>query len=223
MYPNSHGITTDIVRLDKSEIQALYDDGKIPKTGYMELMDLADKRPVYSVVDLCIFQLKKLLKPGNFVMITTKPDYFCVQQMMEKLSPWKDHILFRFTITSRSDTSLQHWEPHAPNFFERKLSLLYAYLEGWATSVSMEPFLDPDPVPLLLELEPYVTETLWIGKLNYHSLAFNSNDAVKAIARRLLSLPERIRTKLRMKDSFQEVCGASTPYITKDNLLEVDA
>jgi hypothetical protein len=221
MYPTSHDITTDIVKLDKFEIQHLSNEGKIPAKGYKELMCLAEKRFAWSVVDLCIFQLKKLLKSGNLVLITTKPDPHCIQQLMYQLRQWRDQIVFRFTITSLSEHRLRHWEPHAPTFFERERALMHAHREGWTTSVSIEPYLDPDPVPLLLRVFPYVTETVWLGKLNYKTTEFNSDETVRAISRRLLSLPDKIRTKVRLKDSFQEVCRAETPYVNDRNLAEV--
>jgi len=35
------------------------------------------------------------------------------------------------------------------------------------TSVSVEPFLDNEPQLLVYEIAPYVTESIWIGPMNY--------------------------------------------------------
>jgi hypothetical protein len=36
-------------------------------------------------------------------------------------------------------------------------------------SVSIEPFLDYDPIRLVEIIRPFVTESIWIGKMNYIS------------------------------------------------------
>jgi len=74
---------------------------------------------------------------------------------------------FRFTITSDDDTVLEFWEPNAPRFKERLASLVYSYNRGFKTSVSIEPFLDYDPTELTETVVPFVTESIWIGKMNY--------------------------------------------------------
>jgi len=45
--------------------------------------------------------------------------------------------------------------------------LILAYHEGFKTSVSIEPFLDKDPQKLVRKLAPYVTESIWLGPMNY--------------------------------------------------------
>jgi hypothetical protein len=46
-------------------------------------------------------------------------------------------------------------------------SLIYAFEENYKTSVSIEPFLDYNPEPLVKAVTPYSTESIWIGKMNY--------------------------------------------------------
>jgi len=118
--------------------------------------------------------LKKLLQSGNDVLITTKPDFKCVKTICDKFLKYRDLIQFRFTITSLSDDLLKFWEPGAPTFEERFESLKYAFNQGYKTSISIEPFLDKNPFELVDKLKPYVTESIWIGKMNYLRSSFNS-------------------------------------------------
>ena len=43
----------------------------------------------------------------------------------------------------------------------------FAWESGFKTSVSVEPFLDYDPTELIKTVAPFVTESIWIGKMNY--------------------------------------------------------
>jgi len=74
---------------------------------------------------------------------------------------------FRFTITSLNNQLLSFWEPNAPSFEERFASLKYAYENDFMTSVSIEPFLDYAPRTLINMLSPSVTESIWLGPMNY--------------------------------------------------------
>ena len=63
---------------------------------------------------------------------------------------------------------LHYWEPGAPLFEERLTSLRYAFEAGYDTSVSAEPMLDSkNAVALFKTLEPYVTDSIWLGKMNH--------------------------------------------------------
>ncbi len=118
-------------------------------------------------LDNCIVVLKKLLKAGNEVLITTKPRLLCIKKICDVFFKFKSHIQFRFTITSLDNDLLEFWEPNAPTFGERLESLKYAYNSNYKTSVSIEPFLDKTPIPLIKKLIPFITESIWIGKMNY--------------------------------------------------------
>jgi DNA repair photolyase len=81
---------------------------------------------------------------------------------------FKDQILFRFSIGACDDQILSYWEPNAPGYDERKESLIVAHQEGFQTSVSVEPMLDSVHIATLIgELLPYVSQSLWIGKMNH--------------------------------------------------------
>jgi hypothetical protein len=113
----------------------------------------------------------------------------------------------------------------APDFNERLISLKWAHSEGFQTSVSCEPMLDNNIGKALDSVSPYVTETIWLGKINHligvkgHGrLDFNGyNDPVTlAKARELaawqsdeniLALYEKYKnnTTIRWKKSIENV------------------
>jgi hypothetical protein len=116
---------------------------------------------------------------------------------------------------------LSFWEPGAPPYDERRAALKYAFDAGFETSVSSEPMLDydPDHVNHLVEdLTPFITHSLWLGKMNYmHSIRIDgpeveeeiqriktgqTDDNIKAIYDRLKDSPV-----VRWKDSIKKVVG----------------
>jgi DNA repair photolyase len=117
--------------------------------------------------EACFQVLEKILESGNIVLITTKPRLPIIEEIIWRYSHFKKQIQFRFTITSLNDQLLRFWEPNAPRFAERFDSLKLAFSEDFKTSVSIEPFLDYDPSRLVELVEPYTTESIWIGKMNY--------------------------------------------------------
>lgn len=121
-------------------------------------------------LERCYEQILKLVEKGNKVLIVSKPHLECIKHICEMLKGYargyEKQILFRFTIGSVHDDILKYWEPCAPSFQERKDSLHYAHGMGFETSVSCEPLLDFSPYDLIHRLEPYVTDAIWIGKMN---------------------------------------------------------
>lgn len=161
----------------------------------------------------CMIVLKKLIEAENSVLLTTKPRLYCVRKICEKFQDKKELIQFRFTITSRDNELLEFWEPGAPCYEVRESSLKYAFDRGFKTSVSIEPFLDKDPYILFDRLLPYVTESIWIGKMNYikaHNISLHEKkyyDKIRAINSKenLLKIVEKSekydKNMLRIKDS----------------------
>ncbi|MFX1340639.1 MAG: hypothetical protein ACFFDK_18660, partial [Promethearchaeota archaeon] len=94
-------------------------------------------------------------------------------------------------------------------------SLRYANSLNYKTSVSIEPFLDKDPIPLVKKLYLYVSETIWIGKMNYIKRNYNSiqelnfyseireNYKIQNILRIIFQL--RRYKKIRYKDSIAKL------------------
>ena len=115
----------------------------------------------------CFTVLKKLLKAGNRVLVVSKPHLRCISKICDDLKAYKNKIFFRFTITACDDRILSIWEPGAPCYEERKECLKYAFTAGYKTSVSVEPMLDSENIDVLIaDLSPFVTESIWIGKMN---------------------------------------------------------
>ncbi len=111
--------------------------------------------------------LDKLLSAGNQVLLVSKPWLECMGAILEVASPYTEQITFRFSITAIRERFREYWEPRASSYRERLECLQYAHREGFSTSVSAEPCLDFSHIHLLLqECLPFVTDTLWIGKLN---------------------------------------------------------
>ncbi len=111
----------------------------------------------------CLTFLEHILSPGNEVLIVSKPHLDCVKAICKEVSPYKEKILFRFTIGSSDSTTLKFWEPNSPDFAERLESLKLAYAEGYQTSVSCEPMLDDNVGDVIGKVSPFVTDTIWLG------------------------------------------------------------
>ena len=110
--------------------------------------------------------LGKILEADNEVLIVSKPHYKCIKQICDEFTDYKDKILFRFTIGSYDNNVLKFWEPGAPCLNERMKSLRYSFNNGFETSVSIEPMMDNKVDKVIDAVKPYVTETIWLGKVN---------------------------------------------------------
>jgi len=117
--------------------------------------------------EACFIVLRKLLECENEVLITTKPQLTIVQEIIDEFGDCRHQFQFRFTITSNDDRLLRFWESNASGFEERLASLKYAFRKGSKTSVSIEPFLDYDPTELIKTVAPFITESIWLGRMNY--------------------------------------------------------
>lgn len=172
----------------------------------------------------CRDQLKKMLRVGNDVLITTKPHYNIITLLCEELKEWKDQILFRFTIGSADSNVLKFFEPNAPDYKERAMAVKHAYKMGFSTSLSMEPFLDEMPYLVIQQLEPYITDTIWLGLLNERwvpkdikkQIKEHENPKIKKVftykniqfMENLISMCQLFsNSKLRLKDSIQNLLG----------------
>ncbi|MDJ0623811.1 MAG: radical SAM protein [Desulfocapsaceae bacterium] len=172
------------------------------------------------ILDACLTVLKNLLAAGNRVLVVTKPHLACVREMCREFGDRQEQILFRFTITARDNTILRLWEPGAPGYEERLAALRYAFEEGFATSVSVEPMLEAEFVHILVnELMPYVNHSIWLGKMNKieervschfpeitkdlkRIQSFQSDEMIRIIYKRLAH-----NKLLRWKESIKKVVG----------------
>ena len=117
-------------------------------------------------IDECLAVLGRMLAAGNDLLIVSKPRLACVERLCEELAPYRTQIVFRFSIGSTDDAILTYWEPGAPSFSARLACLQYAYAREFQTSVSGEPMLDGDPDALIAAVRPFVTDSIWLGKIN---------------------------------------------------------
>lgn len=117
-------------------------------------------------INQTILFLRKILEAGNQVLIVSKPNYDCIKIICKEFVQYKDKIFFRFTIGSTSDEVLKFWEPNAPSFKERFKSLKHVFKKGFQTSISCEPMLDNNIEKVIKKIDPFVTDTIWLGKAN---------------------------------------------------------
>lgn len=200
---------------------------KIKKAnGFIMFPSSHDITPVnlsYSLVFL-----KKLLDAGNNVLIVSKPHLEVVKAICNQFYEFKTRILFRFTIGSKNSKILKFWEPEATDYNERKECLIYAYRHEFATSISCEPMLDNKTKELVKDLEPYVTNYIWIGKANFllRRLSMNGINDTKTLnqANKLLvwQSDENIRKlyndlksnpKIKWKESIKKIVNIEVSTI----------
>lgn len=164
----------------------------------------------------CIEVLRKLVEAGNRVLIVSKPHGACIAAIRMRMYKYRKQMLFRFTIGACDNALLAYWEPGAPNFEERLATLRQTYRDGFATSVSIEPMLDSKNVLELIDrLEPFVTETIWIGKMRdvrRRCVPGTREAAIRRIEagqtdKRIMEIYRALKDapKVRWKDSIREV------------------
>lgn len=164
--------------------------------------------------------LKNMLSVGNEVLIVTKPRLDVVKALCSELIDYKDKIIFRFTIGSTDSEVLKFWEPGASDFQERKQSVIHAFEKGFQTSLSCEPMLDDKVEGVVNELQNYITETIWVGKMNFlksrlaingHADSLSMQKADELIAMqsddKILELYHRLKgnPKIQWKESVKKV------------------
>jgi len=177
-----------------------------------------DIRP--SILEPCLKTIKNILKPGNKILIVSKPHLDCITRLCDELTFYKNKILFRFTIGSMNNEILKYWEPNVPLFEERFDSLKLAFTEGYNTSISCEPMLDSNNVVnLFYKLVPFVTNTIWIGKMNGIDNRVKINTEEERLAVNKIEEEQQDKNifkiynalkheeKIRWKDSIKEVIG----------------
>ena len=180
-------------------------------------------------IDECLTVLTRMLAAGNDVLIVSKPRLSCIKRLCEELTPYRAQILFRFSIGSTDDEILSFWEPNAPSFKARLACLQYAYARDFQTSVSGEPMLDGDPDALVAAVRPFVSDCIWLGRINRlrQILPFNCPRNAEAVRRgaalvalqsdetiRALYARYRRDSKIKWKDSIKAVVGLGRPTAT---------
>ena len=166
--------------------------------------------------------IERNLDAGNSLLIVSKPHLDCTRAICDRFTSYRDKITFRFTIGSANSSVLKFWEPGAPNFAERLESLKHAHGQGYATSVSCEPMLDLKIGEVIVQVLPYVTDSIWLGKANRLrvNLSFNGHKDPETLRRaaellswqsdaNILALYERYRENpmIKWKESIKKVVG----------------
>ncbi len=177
----------------------------------------------------CLTAIAKLIANGCKVLIVSKPHIPCIEAIMTQFSPFKDRILFRFTIGTINEATAKFWEPGAPSIHERLHCLRYAWSGGWDTSVSMEPMLAgvQDAIGTFEKVAPHVTDRVWIGKMRGIERRIDqSSPEVWAKCREIMNLQSDSEIldlvarldgnpKVAWKDSIQEVFKKYVVFKTK--------
>ena len=174
----------------------------------------------------CISFLENILKPGNSVLVVSKPHLECISALCSQFSKYKQQILFRFTIGSADSAVLKFWEPEAPDFEERLAALKYVFDRGYKTSVSCEPMLDGNIDQVVGLVSPYVTDSIWLGKMNHlnERLSLNGFKDQETLRRakglmdtqsdeRIWGIYNRYKDnpQIKWKESIKKVIGLEIP------------
>jgi DNA repair photolyase len=180
-------------------------------------------------IDECLSVVTRMLAAGNDLLIVSKPWLACVTRLCDELAPYRSQIVFRFSIGSVDNAVLSYWEPGAPSFKERFASLKTAHLHDFQTSISGEPMLDGNPDALIAAVRPYVTDSIWLGKINRlrNILPVNCPRDAEAVRRgqilvalqsdkaiRALYDRHRHDPLIKWKDSVKAVVGLTRPSAT---------
>jgi DNA repair photolyase len=178
-----------------------------------------------AVLSVCLEQIRNILSAGHEILIVSKPHVECIAAICERFEGYKEKILFRFTIGSASIETLKLWEPGAPSFEERLEALRLAHRLGFKTSVSCEPMLDNNIEAVVSAVEPYITDAVWLGKMNQVKARLTINkapadvvQAAEALAKEqsdenIRDLYQRLKDnpKIKWKDSIKAVVGIAAP------------
>lgn len=170
-------------------------------------------------VGTAISVISRLLDNGNELLVVTKPDLGCIRKIADRFRTLKDSIKFRFTMGSSRTEVLKLWEPGAPGFEQRLDALSLAFAQGYSTSVSCEPLLDADFDNLYRYISPFVTDSIWVGKMNMASKRVRVNtsgmfpaEVVEALLasqtdERIINLYDKYRHDpvVRWKESIKKV------------------
>jgi len=173
----------------------------------------------------CIIALNNMLKPGNKVLIVSKPRLSVIGKLLPELNKYASQILFRFTIGNLSDSVTQYWEKDASMPGGRYECLKMAYRAGFKTSVSCEPMLCgfDELVAMINGFAPYITDAMWIGKMNdikrrvkiktqederhvRQLLSYYSYENIMRIYYKFKDYPQ-----VKWKDSIKKVVGIEAP------------
>ena len=82
-------------------------------------------------------------------------------------------------------------------------ALKYAFLRGFKTSISLEPYL-PDPRAVVSEVDQYVTDTIWIGLMNQIKQRLSQNGHSSLVGSDELKSLESLYAKRYVQKLYNE-------------------
>lgn len=166
-------------------------------------------------ISLCMDTILAILEAGNDILIVSKPRIRVMEYIINAIP--KEHstnVEFRFSIGSMSDYILKRFEPNAPLYDERKKALELVFNHGYKTSVSIEPYLDDYPEFVVMDLDPFVTEMIWIGTMNYVNQAKALHPEIRELGH--LYVPDRVRAiKEKLDNSPTHKIRYKKPFLVK--------
>lgn len=198
---------------------------RIPRNGMVMLSSTHDFFPG-KYLDFELENIREVLEAGNSVVLATKAHPAAIKAFCEEFPAFKEKIEILVDITTRNRDVQRFWEPGAPSFVKRFEALKMAFEAGFTTSVIIEPFLDFNPVPLVMEVEPFVRGVIWLGALSFipwkHKPAHGAFhfEAVKearnpAHFREIHDVLVQVTGKIRFKDTFMRIMDrtySASPY-----------
>lgn len=193
---------------------------------YINAQNLASLKPVWEKLISELQRAISIIKTAEKTFVTQSNE---VKQQWQKAKEQFEEE-FQKLINKLPDSggrkTLNFWEPGAPDFDERLAALKYAFDMRYKTSVSCEPMLDENIDELIFKVSPYVTDSVWLGKLNYPGarLAINgANDSeTLATMNELMSIQSdgwimelysryKDNPQIKWKESIKKVVGLEIP------------
>lgn len=175
----------------------------------------------------CARMIERILESGDSVLVVTKGRWSALKVALSRVvGTQKKLVEVRVTIGSLDDEVLNFWEPGAACFQDRLDALIMARVNGFRTSVSLEPILDTRPNYVVNRVRDYADE-IWIGLANDVVQRVSMNCAHDECAvrnaklleahwtdKRVLWLVEQLSGdgKIRWKDSVRAVIERGTGH-----------
>jgi len=191
---------------------------RIPtKEGIIMFPTAHDITPYY--LDASLAAIEAMVRAGRQVLIVTKAHLECVEAICNQFGNYKKFMEFRITIGSMDEDFSRFWEPGAPSPQERLEALRHAFLKLFKTSVSIEPMLGNiyQTCEVVYQVDPYVSEHIWIGKMNSLIKRLDmpeehKDNFIEALGEaqsdeNIMKLYDALKhdTKIKWKDSIQSV------------------
>lgn len=156
-------------------------------------------------LDKCIEFIWRIIKESkNQILIVTKPSFICIKKICEVFKEYRNRIELRFTITSRQNSVAMAWERNAPQLAERLTCLEYVYNWHWRVSVSIEPFLDHNPVWLIEEIYRFCN-SIWLGIMTGINYEWHKKENLFFVMDEINRLPDRIKNRIKLKDTLKNL------------------